>query len=173
MRALVVYESMFGNTRDVAEAIAAGLGEHADVTVAEVATAPTVMGEMLDLLVVGGPTHAFGLSRETTRASAVDQSDQPLVSSGLGLRDWLADLRVEPGLRAATFDTHADKPNLPGSAAAAARRRLRRLRLRVIAPPESFYVEGMTGPLRAGELERARAWGRHLATEVTAELTAG
>lgn len=165
MRALVIYESMFGNTRDVAEAIAAGLAEHASVSVLEVSTAPTSI-EDIDLLVVGAPTHAFGLSRESTRASAAKETSDALISGGRGLREWLAEATIASGIPAAAFDTHATKPNLPGSAASVARRRLRRVGVRVLVPPESFHIEGMTGPLGDGELARARDWGRRLAASV-------
>jgi hypothetical protein len=59
----------------------------------------------------------------------------------------------------ATFDTRIAKPRLPGSAAAAAEKRLRRLGFRSVVAPKSFYVEGTTGPLVDGEPERARRWG--------------
>ncbi len=69
MDALVVVESVFGNTRAVAEAIAAGLADRMTVRVVDVADAPTAVTG-LDLLVVGGPTHAFGMSWSATRRSA-------------------------------------------------------------------------------------------------------
>jgi flavodoxin len=67
MHAIVVYESMFGNTQRVAEAVAAGIAAHMTVELIEVGAAPTQIGEDVGLLVVGGPTHAFGLSRQSTR----------------------------------------------------------------------------------------------------------
>jgi flavorubredoxin len=57
MKALVVYESMFGNTRQIAEAIAAGLAESVDVAAVEVSEATAEAAEGADLLVAGGPTH--------------------------------------------------------------------------------------------------------------------
>jgi hypothetical protein len=167
MRALVVYESMFGNTRAVAEAIATGLAAVGEVEALEVAEAPTGHLSGIDLLVVGGPTHALGLSREQTRASAVDETDQPLVSPGTGLREWLAALESPEGpIAAATFDTRTQRPRLPGSAAVAAGRRLRRLGFARALRPETFWVGGMTGPLVDGELERAHMWGLALAEQV-------
>src|SRR5690606_14826892 len=70
MRALVAFESMFGNTGLIAEAIADGLARHGEVETAEVGTAPVLLPAEVDLLVVGGPTHAFGMSRPGTRSSA-------------------------------------------------------------------------------------------------------
>ena len=55
MRALVVYESMYGNTRDVAKAVADGLATRMPVQLTEVGTAPTVLGDDIGLLVVGAP----------------------------------------------------------------------------------------------------------------------
>ena len=69
VHALVVYESMFGNTAAIARAIADGLAAKLDVQIVEVSKAPTTLGE-IDLVVAGGPTHVFGLSRPSTRRSA-------------------------------------------------------------------------------------------------------
>jgi flavodoxin len=80
MKALVVYESMFGNTEEVAQAIARGLSEHLDVGLVEVSTAPPVITEPLDLIVVGGPTHGFWIGGPFTRADAIR------VGAGLGAK---------------------------------------------------------------------------------------
>ncbi|MCK2216122.1 flavodoxin domain-containing protein [Actinomadura sp. ATCC 31491] len=165
MHALVVYESMFGNTKAIAEAIAEGLAGGMRAEVAEVASAPVVVGEDVCLLVVGGPTHAFGLSRVSTRQSAAEQAKgAPLVSQGRGVREWLGALRTSSAtLGAAAFDTRVAKPRMPGSAARAVARRLRRAGVRLAGPAQSFYVDGVRGPLLPGELERAREWGESLA----------
>lgn len=165
MRALVVYESMFGNTREVAGAIADGLARHAtvvaknldDVTDADIAAA--------DLVVAGGPTHALGMSREKTRTEAAKENT-PLVTARNSLREWIEHLAaIAPSARCAVFGTKAATPRfLPGSAAKSAGRYLRRHRVTLIAKPENFYVTGMQGPLAAGELDRAAAWGEQLAT---------
>lgn len=161
-KALVVYESMFGNTRDVAEAIAEGLASHGHVEALEVGEAPTAVPAEVDLLVAGGPTHAFGMSREGTRGQAAGETPQPLVSTRIGLREWLGRLEVRPGLAVATFDTSFKKIRRFGTAGRGAQKRLKRLGLSPAAPPESFYVKETTGPLLDGELERARAWGSAL-----------
>ena len=67
MKALVVYESMYGNTRSVAEAIVEGLCETAEPRLVPVSEAKAAVHEGADLLVVGGPTHAHGMSRPSTR----------------------------------------------------------------------------------------------------------
>ncbi len=171
MTALVVYESMFGNTRAVALAIADGLSLHHDVTVEEVGRAPERLDDDVDLLVVGGPTHALGMSRPETRADAAAQAGTtPTVTPvETGLREWLAGLQSpSPTTVVAAFDTRVARPRAPGSAARRAERRLRRLGYRTIRPAASFWVTGTRGPLADGELERARRWGAALGEEVAA-----
>ncbi|MGD9960770.1 flavodoxin family protein [Nocardioides sp.] len=87
MKALVVYESMFGNTREVAEAVAAGLRGHLEVELHDVASAPPA-DDTWDLVVVGGPTHAFSLSRASTRAEAIAKGGTE-GSVDIGLREWV------------------------------------------------------------------------------------
>jgi len=164
MRALVVYESMFGNTELVAQAVAAGLPTGWDVTTTEVGTAPAVIGPDVDLLLVGGPTHAFGMSREATRQNAESQAPDGIVSPGTGIREWLGMLgRNDRRTPFATFDTRLKKRGMPGSAARGAARRLRRLGLREATRPESFWVTDTRGPLVAWETERAHAWAETVA----------
>jgi hypothetical protein len=170
MRALVVFESMFGNTQSVARAVAEGLSSHVSVDLVEVGAAPPVIGEDVELLVVGGPTLAFGMSRPGTRQGAAKQAPQGLVSKGIGLREWLPAQRGGSGrVSVAAFDTRFGKPRwLVGSAARAAERRLRRLGFAVLAPSESFFVKATSGPLLDGERERALEWGRELGTRLLA-----
>ena len=162
-RALVVFESMFGNTQKIAEAVEQGLSSHVPTDILEVGTAPHALGEGIELLVVGGPTHAFGMSRPGTREDATRQAGGHVVSGGIGMREWLTTLERTPGkVTVAAFDTRIAKPRVPGSAARAAEKRLRKLGFRVAVASESFYVTGTAGPLVEGEEERARAWGEKL-----------
>ena len=173
MRALVVYESMFGNTRLVAQVAADALAAAgAAVTLTEVSDAPADVGDV-DLLVVGGPTHAFGMSRASTRADAANQAgSRPVASRGIGIREWLDRLAAPAStVRVATFDTRVRPPRVPGSAARAADRRLRHLGLLVVAPATSFWVAGTKGPLHDGELDRVREWATGLVS--TAAPVAG
>ena len=179
MNVIVVFESLFGNTASVARAIAEGIesglagGEH--VTVVEVGKAPTDLPSGLDLLVIGGPTHAFGMSRPSTRQDAIRRIGDEAVSRGIGLREWVA--TFQPGrddLLVATFDTRAEQVrHLPGSAARGAAKALRHRGLRALTPPESFYVSDMEGPLVLGELARAQRWGAGLADALRAARPAG
>jgi hypothetical protein len=162
-RALVVYESVLGNTQAVARAIAEGLGESRPVTVREVADAPDTIPPDVGLLVVGGPTHAFGMSRPETRADAEKEAPRQVVSTGRGIREWLDGLSPGDGhLPTVTFDTRVDKPHLPGSAAKKARKQLSHKGFPPFEEPHSFYVHGKAGPLADDELARAKSWGEEL-----------
>jgi hypothetical protein len=167
MTALVVYESVYGNTRAIAEAIAGGLAPLGEVELRRVGEAGSV--DEADLLVVGGPTHMHGLTSSFSRRAAIKAGEEdgaalePGAGDELGLRQWLADLSGD-GRRAAAFDTRLDRsPTLTGMAARGIARRLRGGGYELIADPESFFVEDSEGPLAEGELERARAWGARLA----------
>ncbi len=168
--ALVVYESMFGNTKAVAEAVALGLSDAFDVDLVECSRAASDLPQGVALLVVGAPTHAFGLSRDSTREDArrqVADGDHPSES---GLREWLERLAPRagdagPGVVTAAFDTKVSHPRLPGSAAHAAARRLKRLGYTQLTGPQTFLVEGTRGPLVAGSSDAAFAWGRELSAK--------
>lgn len=168
---LVVHESMFGNTATIARAICQGVSEHGvSAAAVDVASAPADPGE-LELLIVGGPTHAFGLSRPATRASAAEQGGT--AGGEVGVREWLAGLpRPQRPTRAACFDTRVRKPFPVGSAARGIRRRLRRLGFDV-TERRSFVVGGTPGPLADGEVERAREWGAALAASIVGGVRAG
>jgi hypothetical protein len=161
MKALIVYESMFGNSEAIARAVADGLGGAYEVTVADAASQPPAEG--FDLLVVGGPTHAFSMSRPSTRQDAERQGQTRPGGTDVGLREWLDRSPMLTGVAAAAFDTKVNKPFVPGSAAQKAHRRLRRLGCRLVAPAETFRVIGTTGPLVTGEEERATRWGETVA----------
>ena len=162
MRSLVVYESSFGNTQRIAEQIAAAL-DAGLVSVDE----PVPDLDEVDLLVVGGPTHIHGLSSRRSRQGALEQGAEGEV--GIGVRGWIDALpNGARGPRVAAFDTRAHKPALlVGSAARGISRRLRQHGYALAAEPESFFVEGTSGPLEEGEIERAREWGRELMNEVS------
>ncbi|WP_310527429.1 hypothetical protein [Nocardioides sp.] len=162
MSTLVVHESMWGNTRAVAEAVAARLGD--DATIVEVGQAPVPLPADVDLLVVGGPTHAFSMSRSSTREDAVVKGAEP-GHTARGIREWLGELPESDHVDVATFDTRVDKVrHLPGSAAKAAGKEVRRHHLGRLVSTESFYVGDMAGPLLDGELDRAAAWADTLSS---------
>lgn len=172
MRALLVYESMFGNTRDVALAVAEGIGRLMPVDTVEVGQAPASVPADVTVLVVGAPTHVHGMTTPKSRADAAERAGDRLVSRGIGLHEWLDALRPAAApFPVAVFDTRIKGPGLLwGSAAKVAARRLRELGFRPVAEPEDFLVGGPTGPqfdrLLDGELDRARAWGARVAGAV-------
>ncbi|HEX6149753.1 flavodoxin domain-containing protein [Nocardioides sp.] len=169
-RASVIYESMFGNTAAVAEAVADAL-RAADITVdlVPVSAAPRAAALAVDVVLLGAPTHAFTLSRARTREDAVRQG-APADRAATGLREWLADARIHPPsapIAAAVFDTRSGSVrHLPGSAARKAARLARGAGFRPVLGAHSSYVDGIDGPLLEGELDRARAWATELAAQV-------
>ena len=176
MRAMVVYESMFGNTHAIADAIGKGLGqglESADnVVVVPVVEADRERLGDSDLLVVGGPTHFHGMSRTRTREWAVATAQKPKNdlaldrdAQGPGVRDWLRSL--EHGHTGfAAFDTRFKGPAvLRGRASRLISRKLRRHGFEMVAKPESFFVT-LQNHLEPGEEARAQEWGERLAARV-------
>jgi hypothetical protein len=169
MRAVVVYESMYGNTHLVADAIGAGLGPTFEVSVIPVSEAgPAVLGAA-DLVVAGGPTHMHGMSRATTRKWAVQAANRPFGdlkvergALGPGLREWFGSLGRYP-VKAAAFDTRLRGPAaMTGRASKAVSRLLRKHGFDVVAEPESFLVTKQDR-LLPEETTRACEWGRKLA----------
>ncbi len=173
--ALVVVESMFGNTEQVGRAVAGGLADGGvDTVVVDVVAAPVDLLADLDLVVLGAPTHAFSLSRPGTRADAVRQGAAPERATR-GLREWLTSVLPQDPRHcpvAAVFDTRVSKVRrLPAAAGPRAVRMARRRGLIVLGPPEAFLVSDIRGPLVDGELDRAAAWGHALAGELTTQVS--
>jgi len=175
MNVEIVYESMFGATRQIAEALAEGMHPAATVTLVNVNDADPTFPEA-DLVLVGGPTHVHGMSRHETRDQAVAWSRDPdrhlklePGAPGIGIRDWL-DGVTGPFGRFLAFDTRADAARLlSGSAATHIQKQLRRAGGEPIGESESFLVHD--NGLEAGELARARAVGASLVTWL-ADITA-
>ncbi|MEU6973180.1 flavodoxin domain-containing protein [Kitasatospora aureofaciens] len=176
MHTVIVYESMYGNTREVAEAIADGVHRtdpSGTIDCLALNEAGSDVTRTADLLVVGGPTHMHGMSsglsrhlaaytesRKEGHEAAAKEARETAESQGL--RSWFQDLpRTEPGTYAAAFDTRVDTPRAGGAARGIASR-LSGHSYDLVAEPEGFIVEGTDGPLRAGELDRARDWGAQL-----------
>lgn len=170
MKVAIVYESLFGNTRLVADAIAAGAKEADPVAAVQVASTseagPAEVADA-DVVIVGGPTHMLGMSRPSSRRQAFQAPDKqdpaeatPEPSAaGSGVREWLEGVpTARPRRSAAAFDTRFASP-LAGGAARGIARRLRRHGYQLVAKPAGFVVQGAHGPLREGDLDRARAWG--------------
>ena len=186
MRALVIYESMYGNTHTVAEHIGTGLAAEGGVTV-EVVPVGDATAERLaaaDLVVVGGPTHIHGMTTEMSRHQAV--SDETLAheeekghhlevdpdAEGPGLRDWFDGMEKGQATFAAAFDTRMHGPAaLTGHAGKGITKRLRRHGFTVVAAPESFLVDH-DNALDPDEVDHAERWGREVMASAT-RRTAG
>jgi len=151
MRTLVLYESQFGNTAEIARAIAADLGSLGPVELYDVQHAPPDM-QSAQILVVGGPTQGHTVSKALM--AALDQLAPGSLKGSLG----------------GAFDTRVKWPKwLSGSAADGIAHQLTRKGAQLVAPPATFIVEGKEGPLAEGELERAREWAHDLAAKVAQE----
>lgn len=167
MDAVVIYESMFGDNQQVARAIVEGLalgGVNAEAV--EVGSAPTSIPAEVDLLVVGSPNHGWSMPRQSTRQDAATKTDVPLISQGIGVREWLARATLVPGVRTAAFDTRASHPKAVVAfdhASTQIEKALASLGGAPVTSAEHFRVAGMTGPLEPGERDRARMWGQSLA----------
>jgi flavodoxin len=157
MKATVVYDSFFGNTEQIAQAIGAALGAPPEVTIRRVGDVKPAEMTGLDLLVVGSPTRRFSAS------PAVSRLLKTIPNKGL------------KGVKVAAFDTRITEDELQsgpgilrffvklfGYAAEPMAKRLEKKGGKLAASPEGFFVKGTQGPLQDGELERAAAWAKKL-----------
>jgi len=179
MKAVVIYESEFGATRRIAEAIASGLASHVLTDLHNVRDLilddPQWRPRAADLLVLGCPTHARTMPSPASRAEAQTWPHRPGSTLTLeprallnGIREWLRDANL-PRQRVVTFATRAGIPRLlSGSAAAALARAAHGQGAQIIAKPMSFTVT-KEGGVEREELARARDWGRALAVELTTD----
>ena len=176
-----MYESMFGNTHEVAQAISDGVRTaqpDAEVECVAVGDALPELIKSTDLLVVGGPTHIRGMTSGFSRQLGVSGEEKAEVegrpvheleadADGPGVREWFDGLpKVEDARSAAAFDTRLGS-HMAGGAARGIARRLRRHGYHLVSDPEGFVVEDAYGPLRPGELERAKQWGAQLVRATT------
>lgn len=166
MSVAVVFESMFGNTRQVAAAIAEGLAPYGPVLIMSVNDLGAKdAAESASVLVVGGPTHVHGLSRpesrEEARSWANDRAKNVSLepsAPGTGVREWIDGLEKVPALCAA-FDTRMDIARiLSGAASGHIEHQLTKRGSSAVLPAASFLVTKET-VLEDGELARAREWG--------------
>jgi flavodoxin len=154
-KALVVYDSFFGNTDRIAQSIGNALGRQEDVGIIRVANVKPEQLTGLNLLIVGSPTRAF---RPTP---AIKNLLKSIPKNGL------------KGVKVAAFDTRMTEEeidsavfilrilvNIFGYAAKPISDRLKKKGGELIASPEGFFVHGTEGPLKEGELERASNWAK-------------
>jgi len=159
MKAVVVYESLWGNTAAIARAIAAGIGSGAAALTTDEAIGSAIEGA--DLIVAGAPLLGFALPTDEMRASIAKNSVNPPPDlSHPSIRTWLDVLPDGIG-RCAGFETRIWWS--PGSAAKRISEELRAKGYSAAGKDERFIVTGKYGPLKDGEIERARQWGASLA----------
>ena len=155
MKVRVVYDSVFGNTEQVARAIGEALGPRGDVETVRVGDVQAEELTGLDVLIVGSPTRALRPTGTTTKLL------QAIPRGGL------------VGVKVAAFDTRISTTDINsrafgvmvklfGYAADPIAKRLRKKGGELVVAPEGFFVEDTEGPLKEGELERAVEWTRQI-----------
>ena len=157
MKALTIYDSFFGNTEQIAQAIGNALGNQEDVEILRVGNVKPEQLTGLTLLIVGSPTRGF---RPTP---AISNLLKRIPRNGLD------------GVKVAAFDTRFSMDeiessvfilrilvNVFGYAAKPISDRLKKKGGELIIPPEGFFVKGTEGPLKEGELERAAVWAKQI-----------
>ena len=158
MKAVVVYKSLWGNTAAVARAIAEGIGAGARALSTAEANAAAVAGA--DLIVVGAPVLGFRVPSEQMIQMIRQSKEQvPPDLSHPPMRAWLDALPAGRG-RMAAFETRIWWS--PGGSTGGIERGLENAGYSRLAKAQRFIVVGKYGPLRAGELEKAKAWGAEL-----------
>ena len=177
VRALVAYESLFGATRLVAEAIAEGLFEGgAQVACRSIREVEAAEPGAFRLVVLGAPTHARTLPTPASRLEGERWLEHRMRGHRLepratesGVREWIPRASLF-GRRVAAFTTRADLPRLvSGSATHAIERLARSQGARVPVPGFEGRIDDR-GALLPGEEDRARAWGRSLASHAVASV---
>ena len=154
MNALVVYDSIFGNTEKIAEAMAVALSTQA-LPVDKVT--PEMLGG-LDVLVVGSPTRGFRPSEGMAKfLKALPKNSL----KGIGVAAFDTRIVLQT-INSSVLRFIVDKG---GYAASTIDKTLERLGGRRLTSPEGFYVTGEKGPLKDGELDRAGAWAGQFALD--------
>lgn len=144
MKALVVYDSLYGNTEKIAQAVGSAIT--GDIKLLRpVKTDPSEL-EGIDLLIVGSPTQGGRPTR------AIQEFLNRVPES------------ATKGINIAAFDTRLSTKwvKIFGYAAGKIARSLEKLGGTLIVSPEGFFVKGKEGPLEEGELERAASWAKEI-----------
>jgi flavodoxin len=146
MKALIVYDSVYGNTEKIARAIADGITPSGEVKVLRAGEANPSELASVDLLVVGSPVHG---GRPTQ-----------------AVQDFLSKMTRQSlkGVKVAAFDTRVTSKfaKIFGNAAGRMAGRLTKKGGDLVVPAEGFFVTGTKGPLKEGELERAANWAKEI-----------
>jgi flavodoxin len=145
MNTLIIYDSNFGNTAQLAQTMADKQGEHGTARIASANEADLTEVKEIDLLLVGGPTQRHGLS-----------PSMKTLLEGFPRRTLQ---RIHAGAFDTRYHMSAWKS---GSAAHGIASKLKRAGASLIVEPESFFVAEREGPLEEGELERAAIWAEEI-----------
>ena len=155
MKALIVYDSFFGNTEKIALAVGKAFGSAKEVTTCKASDVKPNILAGLDYLIVGSPTRAFSPS-PATKSFLKGISSKQLA----GIKVAAFDTRIAmtdkvPGFLRFMVKLfgYADKPILND---------LKKKGGQDTVPPEGFFVLDSEGPLEKGELERAAAWAKQI-----------
>jgi flavodoxin len=155
MKALIIYDSFFGNTEKIALAIGKAFGNAKEVTICKAVDVKPNMLDGLNYLIVGSPTRAFSPSPATKSFLKSIPSKQLA-----GVKVAAFDTRIAvtdklPGIVRFMMKLfgYADKPILDG---------LKKKGGQKTVPPEGFFVLDSEGPLEKGELERAVVWVKQI-----------
>ena len=142
MKALIVYDSVYGNTERIARAMAEAIAPSGEGKALRAGEANLSELESLDLLIVGSPTHG---GRPTA-----------------AVQDFLNKVPKLQDINVAAFDTRITTKFVKvfGYAAGRIANNLKKKGGILIASPQGFFVTGGQGPLKEGELERAAAWAK-------------
>lgn len=155
MKSVVIYDSVYGNTERIAQAVAGALGPARDVTLLRAAEAKPEQLKGATCVIVGAPTQGF---RPTLPVKTFLDAIPAGMLKGVKVAAFdtrMAGKEVGPGIRLLT--------KVGGFAAKHIAEGLKKAGGELAAPPEGFNVKGKEGPLATGELERAASWGKGLA----------
>ena len=146
MKALIVYDSVYGNTEKIARAIAGAIAPSAEVKVLRAGEVSASELASLDLLIVGSPTQGGKPTR------AIQDFLNKLLESAI------------KGINVAAFDTRFSTKLVAifGYGAGKIADSLKKKGGNLILPPEPFFVKSREGPLKEGELERAAVWAKRI-----------
>jgi flavodoxin len=149
MKTLVVYDSVYGNTEIIARAIGDAIPGEVQVLRVDQVNAGDL--ETVDLLIIGSPTHGGWFTE--------------------AIKGWLDQVPAAAlqGIRVAAFDTRTPPTRLSrifGCAAPRIADRLEKKGGTLLSPPAGFFVQGIKGPLKEGELERAAGWAQEIAASM-------
>lgn len=169
MSVLVVKESFFGNGTAIIDAVVselAGTVGADNIVVAEAAGAPTMIPDDVSVLLISAPTHELTLPTPKTRKAA--SAAGGTVNLDRGVREWIADLSPAGDVQVFAIDTCTRAGAVVGSASKTIVKAMKKQGFEDVTRGPSFYVGDTAGPLLEDQFEKAREFGRELASAIAA-----